>query len=138
MNQKYLKGIKLALAAALISGVANFINKFGVGLWNNAASYTTSKNIVAAFLLMGSLALLKRFPRLKTLSAKTWVKLIVIGIIGGSLPFVLFFQSLTTLSALEASFIHKTLFLWVALFSYPFLRERGVFDGSGSHRTLGN
>ena len=124
MNQKYLKGIKLALITALISGFANFINKFGVGLWNNAATFTTSKNIMAAFLLMGSLLFLRKFHELKTLSSKTWLKLILIGIIGGSIPFLLFFQSLTMIPVIEASFIHKTLFLWVALFSYPFLKER--------------
>ena len=79
---------------------------------------------IKKYLCIALIVFLKRLPELKTLSIKTWAKLIIIGIIGGSLPFVLFFQSLTILSALEASFIHKTLFLWVALFSYPFLKER--------------
>lgn len=124
MNQTYKKGIKLAFITVLISGLANFINKFGVGLWDSAASYTTSKNVLSAILLTGLLIFFKKLPELKILPKKTWGKLILIGIIGGSVPFLLFFKSLTMIPVVEASFIHKTLFLWVALFSYPFLKER--------------
>jgi drug/metabolite transporter (DMT)-like permease len=48
----------------------------------------------------------------------------VIGLIGGSLPFLLFFAGLAQASAPSAAFIHKTLFIWVALLAVPFLGER--------------
>ena len=47
-----------------------------------------------------------------------------IGIIGGSVPFVLFFEGLSRASSPQAAFIHKTLVLWVALLAIPFLGER--------------
>ena len=50
--------------------------------------------------------------------------MLVIGVIGGSVPFVLFFSGLAIASAPTAAFIHKTLFIWVVLLAVPFLGER--------------
>ena len=50
--------------------------------------------------------------------------LTLIGIIGGSIPFLLFFTGLSLASAPSAAFIHKTLFIWVAFLAVPFLGER--------------
>ena len=50
--------------------------------------------------------------------------MLVIGVIGGSVPFVLFFSGLAIASAPTAAFIHKTLFVWVVLLAVPFLGER--------------
>lgn len=124
MKREFSKGVVLAATAAFISGVAVFINKFGVSLWNDSSVYTTAKNIVAALFLTGLLTLLGRISELKKLSKGQWLKLVLIGSVGGSVPFLLFFKSLTMISAPEAAFLHKTLFLWVALLSYPFLKER--------------
>lgn len=124
MNEAFSKALRFALITALISGFAVFINKFGVKLWDDSSAYTTAKNIVAAVFLAGLIMTSGRFAELKTLSEKTWAKLALIGLVGGSVPFLLFFKSLTLIPAAEAAFIHKTLFLWVALFSYPVLKER--------------
>lgn len=124
MNKLYKKGIKYAFITSLISGFAVFINKFGVSLWDNSSIYTTAKNTVAAVLLTGLLIGLKKIPELKKISTKTWRNLILVGIIGGSAPFLLFFQSLTMIPASQAAFIHKTLFLWIALLAYIFLKEK--------------
>ena len=40
------------------------------------------------------------------------------------MPFVLFFSGLAMASAPSAAFIHKTLFIWVAILAVPFLGER--------------
>ncbi|HYL41486.1 MAG TPA: DMT family transporter, partial [Candidatus Binatus sp.] len=48
----------------------------------------------------------------------------VIGIIGGGVPFILFFTGLAQASAPSAAFIQKTLFVWVAILAVPFLGER--------------
>ena len=48
----------------------------------------------------------------------------MIGVIGGSVPFILFFNGLAMASAPSAAFIHKTLFVWVVLLAVPFLGER--------------
>jgi drug/metabolite transporter (DMT)-like permease len=124
MNQLYKKGVKYAFITAVISGLAVFINKFGVTVWETASIYTTAKNLIAALLLTGLLIAFKKLPELKRLSAESWRNLILIGIIGGSVPFLLFFQSLKMIPAVQAAFIHKTLFLWVAVLSYPFLKEK--------------
>ncbi len=113
-----------ALISALISGFSVFINKFGVTIWHNASVYTTAKNIVAAIFLTALLLAIRNYKELKQLSKITWLKLAGIGFIGGSVPFLLFFTSLTMISAPEAAFIQKTLFLWVALLAFPFLKER--------------
>ncbi|OIP79913.1 MAG: hypothetical protein COT39_03785 [Parcubacteria group bacterium CG08_land_8_20_14_0_20_48_21] len=118
------KGINLALLTAFISGFANFINKYGLELWDNSSVYTTAKNIVAAVLLTVTVLAVRNFPEIRRLTRKQRAQLVAIGFIGGSIPFLLFFRALTIIPALEASFIHKTLFIWVALLAYPFLKER--------------
>ena len=40
------------------------------------------------------------------------------------MPFLLFFQGLSSASAASASLLQKTLFIWVALLAVPLLRER--------------
>ena len=48
----------------------------------------------------------------------------VIGTLGGGVAFLLFFSGLAMASAPSAAFIHKTMFLWVALMAGLFLGER--------------
>jgi drug/metabolite transporter (DMT)-like permease len=48
----------------------------------------------------------------------------LVGIFGGGLAFLLFFSGLAMASAPSAAFIHKTLFVWVAMLAVPFLGER--------------
>ncbi|MBA7667317.1 hypothetical protein ES703_75404 [subsurface metagenome] len=43
---------------------------------------------------------------------------------GGSIPFLLFFYGLSLGTAVSAAFIHKTLFIWVAILAVFFLGER--------------
>jgi drug/metabolite transporter (DMT)-like permease len=123
-NFNRMNGITLAFITAIISGFAVFINKFGVSLWSNSSVYTTAKNIVAAMFLTALIFILKKSGELRKLSKKQWSKLLIIALVGGSVPFLLFFKSLTLVSATEAAFIQKTLFIWVAFLSYPFLKER--------------
>src|SRR5262249_45486785 len=47
-----------------------------------------------------------------------------VGVVGGSVPFVLFFEGLSRAEATQAAFIQKTLVVWVALLAVPLLRER--------------
>jgi len=124
LNKIQNNGIVLAFITALISGFAVFVNKFGVGLWANASAYTTAKNLSAAVFLTTIILLIGKISELRLLSKKQWVKLLIIAFIGGSVPFLLFFKSLTLISATEAAFIHKTLFIWVGILAYPFLKER--------------
>ncbi|MBU0613575.1 DMT family transporter [Patescibacteria group bacterium] len=118
------KGILLAFGTALVSGVANFINKGGVTAVGEPFVYTAMKNVITAVLLLGVLFAFKNIKQLKNLKKLDWMKLTVIGLIGGSIPFLLFFKGLSITSASSASFIHKTLFIWVALLAVAFLKER--------------
>ena len=89
------KGIYLVIAAAIISGFANFVNKFGMqALGKNAFQYTTLKNVVVALILSLIILTPVLWPKLKKLSKKDWGKLVLIGLVGGSVPFLLFFKGL--------------------------------------------
>jgi drug/metabolite transporter (DMT)-like permease len=47
-----------------------------------------------------------------------------VGVVGGSVPFVLFFEGLARASSAQAAFLHKTLVLWVAVLAVGVLGER--------------
>jgi len=66
----------------------------------------------------------KEFPKFKSFSKNVLLKLVLVGFIGGSIPFLLFFYGLKLTVASKAAFIHKTLFLWVSVLAFIFLKER--------------
>jgi len=123
------RGIALAFGAAAVSGVAVFINAYGVRAVADATVYTTAKNLVAAAVL-GGLALAVARPsghRAGTPSRLRPVQLVGLGaiaVVGGSVPFVLFFEGLARASSSQAAFVHKTLVIWVAALAVPLLGER--------------
>ena len=53
-----------------------------------------------------------------------WAGLAVVGVFGGAVAFLLFFEGLARASATDAAFLHKTLLVWVALLALPLLGER--------------
>jgi drug/metabolite transporter (DMT)-like permease len=119
------KGIYLILATAVISGLANFVNKFGMkALGQSAYQYTTLKNVVVALILSLIVFTPLIRPKLRKLTKKDWGKLMLIGLVGGSVPFLLFFKGLSLTSSISASFLHKTLFIWVAILAWPILKEK--------------
>jgi drug/metabolite transporter (DMT)-like permease len=117
-------GIVLAVGAALISGLAIYLNAFAVKQLPDAALYTTLKNAVAAFVLLGAAVGLGAAREVRSLDRRSWVGVVLVGVIGGSIPFILFFSGLAMASAPSAAFIQKTLFVWVAILAVPFLGER--------------
>ena len=119
------RGIALAAGTAAISGVAVYLNSFAVRELPDATVFTTLKNGVAALLLVGIVLATPAARRaIPTLSVRQWAGLATIGLVGGSIPFILFFNGLAMASAPSAAFIHKTLFIWVALLAVPLLGER--------------
>lgn len=117
-------GIRLAFGTAVISGVAVWLNGYGVRAVGDPAVYTTLKNLIAAIILVSLALALGGAAEARTLRRPQWARLLLIGLIGGSLPFLLFFTGLSIASAPSAAFIHKTLFVWVALMAVPLLGER--------------
>jgi len=124
MSNKLKYAIVLALTTALISGTNNFLTKIAVTAVNDPVVFTFLKNALVAVFLVGLTALTGRRHELPTLTRRDIIKLMAIGAIGGSLPFILFFTGLALVPAVTASFIHKTLFIWVTLLAIPFLKER--------------
>jgi len=118
-------GVGLAALTALISGVAVFLNSYAVKELSDPALFTTLKNSVAALALFAiALPVVRARGGTFRLDRRSGLGLTAIAIVGGSVPFLLFFGGLTIASAPSAAFIHKTLFIWVALLALPFLGER--------------
>jgi drug/metabolite transporter (DMT)-like permease len=122
--EKYRKGVYFALATAIISGFSIYINKFAVMEMRDPFIFITVKNLAVAALLFVCLILPKALPELKSLSGKQWLTLGIIGCVGGSVPFLLFFHGLSLTTAVGAALIHKTLFIWIAILAVFFLGER--------------
>jgi drug/metabolite transporter (DMT)-like permease len=117
-------GMLLALATALLSGVSIWVNGLAVKQLPDPAVYTTVKNAIAAMLLIALMVITVRPDTIRAISPRSWGRLLLIGLVGGSVPFILFFTGLALASAPSAAFIHKTLFVWVALLAVPFLGEK--------------
>ena len=125
MSSTRATGIALAFGAALISGVAIFVNGHAVKHFGDATVYTTAKNAVAGVLLLAFAAPLLGGPRSELPSIhRHRLGLVAIAVIGGSVPFVLFFEGLSRAEATQAAFIQKTLVVWVAIIAVPLLHER--------------
>lgn len=124
MNKQIKIGILLGAVTAFISGFSIFYNKLVIVKGIDPLIFNIIKNGGVAVIL--SLFFLRppSFKKLITLSQNQWKKLILIGLIGGSIPFILYFEGLKTVAATNANLIHKTLFLWVAAMAIPFLGEK--------------
>lgn len=124
MNRDFKTGILFALLTAFISGLSIFYNKMVITRGIDPLIFNIYKNGGVALILT---LLLFSFPKnnnLFRLSPKIWKRLLLIGLVGGSIPFILFFEGLKTVSATNANLIHKSLFIWVALMALPFLGEK--------------
>lgn len=124
MNNRLPKGIYLALLTAFISGIAIFVNKFAVEAVKPPLVFTTFKNTGVGLLIIGFLLVSGRWQQVKTLTKREKIYLVLIGIIGGSLPFYLFFTGLSQVTAINAALLQKTLVFWVILLAVPFLKEK--------------
>jgi drug/metabolite transporter (DMT)-like permease len=117
-----------AAVAALVSGVAVFVNGVAVRHFDDATVYTTAKNLWAGVLLAVALLALpvRAAPRPVAESGgrAPWPWLVVVAVIGGAVPFVLFFEGLAIATSTDAAFIHKTLVVWVAVGASIVLHER--------------
>jgi drug/metabolite transporter (DMT)-like permease len=130
-------GLRLALLAAVVSGVAVYVNGQAVSRFPSPTVYTTGKNVIAGIVLVGlalvavrgsSAPAVGRAP----LTQRDMVWLAVVAFIGGAVPFVLFFEGLSRATSSDAAFIHKTLVVWVAVLAVVILRERLTWVHVGS------
>jgi len=129
------KGIIFSTITAVISGISIFLNAtFMTKLIKDPYLLTSTRNIIVAIFLSALLIGVAKWVHLKKLTFKQWAQLFLIGIIGGSIPFLLFFKglSISQAAAINGAFIHKTLFLWVAILAIIFLKEKLSFWQAGA------
>ncbi len=144
-----LPGVLVAGMTALISGLSVFVNSYGVHAVTSPAVYTTAKNLVATLVLVGCALIAwrarDRWPgtaaarfasvekdpagpgaarHWQEWGALPWIGLAYVGVVGGGIAFVLFFDGLADTSATPAAFWRDTLVIWVAVLAVPLLRER--------------
>lgn len=117
------KGYLLIFSTAVISGFAIFINRFGVKVLNPSL-FTFLKALTVSVLLGGVLLAMKDWKLLKKIDKKQWFLLMLIGLIGGSIPFLLFFKGLSLTTSTNGAFLHKTMFVYVTLLAVLFLKEK--------------
>ena len=118
-------GIVLVIATAIISGVSTFVNFWAVQ-GTNSDAFITARNLLVAVLLVPMALLAGREVRVRLRTAD-WARLATIGLVGGAIPFLLFFRGLQmagSSGAATATFGYRTLFLLATLFAVVFLKER--------------
>ena len=128
-------GVSFVLSAAVISGVATFVNTFAVAGtgstgWTSSDAFVTARNGLVA-LLLTPIFLWSWKDRARRLGRFDWARLALIGLIGGAIPFLLFFRGLQLAvqvggsdARTTASFLFRTLFLMATVLAIVVLRER--------------
>lgn len=120
----FAKAILFSLGAALISGVNGFLTKSALTAVGDPVVFTFLKNAFVAIVFLAIFVWHGKVNEIKTASPRDRWMLLAIGIIGGGIPFLLYFIGLSMIPAATAVFIQKTLFVWVAVLAVPFLGER--------------
>lgn len=121
--KKSTKGILFALLAASISGVAIFYSKISVTKIDPLV-LTTSRNLYVGILFTLLIVISGKLKEIKKLNSKQFVLLTLIGLVGGAIPFYLFFTGLAYMPAISANLIQKSLFIWVTILAVIFLKEK--------------
>lgn len=124
MDLNLRKGVGWAVLAAGISGVSIFLNKYAVAAIGAPLVFTATKNMMVGLLIFGLLFLSGKWRGVERLTRGDWLRLGIIGLVGGSIPFYLFFTGLSLIPAVNAAIIQKTLVLWVAMMAIPILKEK--------------
>lgn len=111
---------------AVISGFAIFINTYGVKIFSDSTLYTTLKNGVTGVLLaIPFLLIASQRAELKQLSKRQWGLLLLLAVIGGSVPYALTFRGFQLIgSPVTNTILSRTQFLFVALFAVFAIKER--------------
>jgi len=119
-------GLALILMTVLISGVSNFVN-FKAVQGTNVDAWIAVRNTGVALLLVPLALLLGREARVR-LRRADWVRLATIGLVGGAIPFLLYFHGFQMASAqggaASASLGYRSLFLFATVLGVLVLKER--------------
>lgn len=118
-------GYLMAVLAAALSGFAIYVNSVGVSVFRDATLYTTLKNGFAGLIVLVPLVFLAAQRReLAALPGRRWAWLAGLAVIGGSVPYVLFFEGLRQAGPVTGSLLNHLQFAVVAALAVAFLRER--------------
>jgi drug/metabolite transporter (DMT)-like permease len=119
----YRSPLALVIGTAVVSGFSVYLNDLFVAKIDPSL-FAFLKNTVVA-LLLGAILLASSHRReIAKLRKSQWLKIALIGLIGGSLPFLLFFWGLSMTSGPLGAFLHKSMFIPIAILAALFLRER--------------
>jgi drug/metabolite transporter (DMT)-like permease len=129
MTDRQIKGLKWAMATALISGVAVFANSLVVKEIDPLV-HTTVKNGLVGLMILILMLVTSQWKSFQGLSRNSWVKLMTIAVVGGSVSFALFFTGLKMIGGPQGAMIHKTLVVWVVLLAVPLLGEKMSWKAS--------
>jgi len=120
-------GLLLVFLTAFISGMSTFVNAYAVG-GTNSDAFVTVRNLVVALAFVPVAVVASRYLRAPALHRIDLARLVLIGLIGGAIPFLLFFHGLQLATrsggAVTASFAYRTLFLFATVFGLLYLAER--------------
>jgi drug/metabolite transporter (DMT)-like permease len=116
-------GIGLAAGTAVISGISIFVNGLVVKSFPDPVALTGTRNAMVGLVLLAILIGTGGLAEVRALDRRRAGGLLAIAVIGGSIPFILFFSGLAEATGPGAAFIHKTLFIWVAALAMVFLGE---------------
>ncbi len=117
------KGILFAFIASIISGIAIFYSKISVSKINPLI-LTTSRNFYVGLLFLFLMVFSGKLKEIRKINRSQFIPLLLIGAIGGALPFYLFFAGLQFIPAITANLIQKTLFIWVTILAVIYLKEK--------------
>jgi drug/metabolite transporter (DMT)-like permease len=118
-------GYLFAVLNALVSGIAVYVNSQGVRLFSDSTLYTMLKNTVAGVaLLLPVLFFARCRAELRRLGAGQWSWLLLLALIGGSMPYILFFRGLQLTTPVTSSLLNHAQFLLIAVLALLMLGER--------------
>lgn len=119
---KETTGTVLAILAAVISGFAIPINKiFVVDL--DPAVFTAVRALIIGLIFLAFAGFQSKKSK-NPFKKVPWKYLIVIGIIGGGLAFLLYFTGLSLTTTSRAAFLQKTLPIYITILAFIFLKEK--------------
>jgi drug/metabolite transporter (DMT)-like permease len=118
-------GYFFAGLAAVISGVAVYVNSLGVKTFSDPVLYTALKDGFVGLVLLLPLVFSAGWrAEYRRLDRKTWAWMIALALTGGSVPFALFFSGLKLTTAATGAVLNHFQFVLVAIFAVVFLREK--------------
>jgi len=119
-------GLVLVFMTALLSGVSNLVNFFAVQ-GTNSDAFIVARNALVAVILV-PLAFFAADGAVPRLPRRDVGRLALIGLVGGAVPFLLFFRGLQEASAsggaATATFGYRALFIFATVFAAVGLKER--------------